>query len=348
MGLADLKITEFDKKISELATRPNATTGLTDEQVKAWWDSSPEELRVKLNALIDALLAITAASQIGITSPHGANIQAVLEYIIAQGSGSMPGNNSVGTAAIQDDAVTPDKLSFDPATQEELNGVVTNLAGADRTIETIMGAYAAAASANTAAGNANTAAGNAQTAASNAQGTANAAIPKNTFEAAWDILVGTGSGACARKAMGSALQYLRVNSGGTDLEYGDILSLAVGNGYDTSTSYNVNESKTITIPLGVNARIVRVNTYNTQNNLYWDSLICNSSTHQYMLTGTATSNIATRVGSGGFSYTSTPTDAWGIYLQSARISGTNLVLTFQNGNSSTRTITAGWYWEAIA
>lgn len=84
--IIDKKIATFTKLVANLADKPNAT--MTAAELKAWWDSSPEELRVKLNGLIDDLLATldgaSGADNIGttaITSLDGTTIQALLESL---------------------------------------------------------------------------------------------------------------------------------------------------------------------------------------------------------------------------------------------------------------------------
>lgn len=58
MPISDYKIIAFQKKIADLPDKPN--TLYTAQQLKEYFDSSPEELRVKFNALIDNLLSTTS------------------------------------------------------------------------------------------------------------------------------------------------------------------------------------------------------------------------------------------------------------------------------------------------
>jgi hypothetical protein len=55
MSISARKITAFTKKVSDLPDRPSPTYSAA--QIKAQFDSSPEELRVALNGLIDDLLS---------------------------------------------------------------------------------------------------------------------------------------------------------------------------------------------------------------------------------------------------------------------------------------------------
>jgi hypothetical protein len=93
MPLTALKIETFGKLIASLPDEPNANDGLTAQQVKEWFDASPEELRVAFNALIDTL-AVTGASQIGATVEGitGGNVQAVLESMKILVESSVYGN----------------------------------------------------------------------------------------------------------------------------------------------------------------------------------------------------------------------------------------------------------------
>lgn len=86
MPISSRKITAFTNLIASLADKPNAT--LSAAQLKAKFDSSPEELRVALNGLIDDMLATVAgssgANNIGVTAITdltGANVQTVLESL---------------------------------------------------------------------------------------------------------------------------------------------------------------------------------------------------------------------------------------------------------------------------
>lgn len=81
MPLTDHKITKFVKRIIDLADLPSENMSPAD--IKAWLDSSPEELRVKLNALIDDLGLETAATFIGAKDGITVTtVQAVLDKIL--------------------------------------------------------------------------------------------------------------------------------------------------------------------------------------------------------------------------------------------------------------------------
>lgn len=78
----------------------------------------------------------------------------------------------------------------------------------------------------------------ADTAAAAAQTTANAAVPKSLIDALGDLIVGSANDTVKRLGVGSALQVLRVNSGGTDLEYAT--PLAAPTTYRKTTAKTVN------------------------------------------------------------------------------------------------------------
>jgi hypothetical protein len=84
--LTNRKITQFVKRHVDLADRPNVT--MTSAELKAWFDNSPEELRVMLNAVIDDLLATldgaSGADNIGstaITDLDGTTVQTIMESL---------------------------------------------------------------------------------------------------------------------------------------------------------------------------------------------------------------------------------------------------------------------------
>lgn len=84
MTIADRKITQFTSKIADLADKPSTSNGYTAAQVKEYFDSSPEELRVRLNGLIDDLLSTTdGAKNIGATvgGLTGEDVQTLLEAL---------------------------------------------------------------------------------------------------------------------------------------------------------------------------------------------------------------------------------------------------------------------------
>lgn len=92
----------------------------TSTQIKANFDSRAKEVSDVLNTMIDQLQSIadgdSGADNIGATpistSPN--NVQGILEWLHGQ-------IVQVSLGQIPDGSITPDKLSFDPATQQELD-----------------------------------------------------------------------------------------------------------------------------------------------------------------------------------------------------------------------------------
>ena len=83
MALSEHKITEFENKITELADQPN----MQPDELKQYFDSSPEELRQAHNGLCDALAATTAAAEIGFAQTAGVpedTVQDAIENVQAQ------------------------------------------------------------------------------------------------------------------------------------------------------------------------------------------------------------------------------------------------------------------------
>ncbi|MCD7034307.1 hypothetical protein LRR81_08675 [Metabacillus sp. GX 13764] len=100
------KLNDFTKKISDLEDKPS----LNPIELKAYFDNSPEELRVALNHLIDQLASIesgkSGADNIGVT-PIGSSpstLQGLLVWLKSQ-------IDSVSLGQIPDNAITSAKLA---------------------------------------------------------------------------------------------------------------------------------------------------------------------------------------------------------------------------------------------
>lgn len=105
MSFSDHKIEAFTHKISDLPDQPN----MQPEELKAHFDSSPEELRQALNALCDALAAQTAAADIGFAQTAGVpetTVQEAIENVQSQVTEAIIGSIPSGS-------VTQDKLAQD-------------------------------------------------------------------------------------------------------------------------------------------------------------------------------------------------------------------------------------------
>lgn len=118
MSLQDNKINIFAKRVSDLPNRPGSAYSASD--VKGYFDSSPEELRLALNAVIDNLLSQvggqSGAENIGsapIAGLSGTSVYAQLSGVEAQIQSLVAGVLPPGTvtnAMLQDGALTLAKL----------------------------------------------------------------------------------------------------------------------------------------------------------------------------------------------------------------------------------------------
>lgn len=105
MAFSEHKINEFTNRIAELADQPN----MLPDELKQYFDSSPEELRQALNALCDALTAATAAAGIGFAQTAGvpeSTVQAAIENVQAQVTAAIIGSIPSGS-------IDMDKLAQD-------------------------------------------------------------------------------------------------------------------------------------------------------------------------------------------------------------------------------------------
>lgn len=121
MTISARKITAFEKTVGQLADRPSlGSTAL----LKAQFDSSPEELRVALNGLVDDLTAVLAGAsgseQIG-SAPIAGVAGGVASNIYAQIADIKAQLTGIVTGQIPDGSVTEAKLAFAIATQAELD-----------------------------------------------------------------------------------------------------------------------------------------------------------------------------------------------------------------------------------
>ena len=109
MDFAENKLTSFTKKIIDLIDQPN----MQPNELKAYFDSSPEEVRQAHNSLCDALTtatsAATAAANLGFQTTAGVpadNVQDAIENVQEQLDAAVMGNIPSGS-------VTQDKLAQD-------------------------------------------------------------------------------------------------------------------------------------------------------------------------------------------------------------------------------------------
>ena len=136
MDFADNKLTSFTKKIIDLIDQPN----MQPDELKAYFDSSPEEVRQAHNSLCDALTtatsAATAAANLGFQTTAGVpadNVQDAIEDVQAQLTAAVLGNIPSGS-------VTQDKLAQDvrdhfTAIETAAATEVTNRTSADNNLQ---------------------------------------------------------------------------------------------------------------------------------------------------------------------------------------------------------------------
>ena len=113
MSFSDHKIQTFTNKIASLPDQPN----MLPDELKAYFDSSPEELREALNALCDALGDTAAAANLGFAQTAGvpaSTVQGAIENVQAQVSAAVVGSIPSGS-------ITEDKLGQDVLTR--LDGI---------------------------------------------------------------------------------------------------------------------------------------------------------------------------------------------------------------------------------
>ena len=105
MDFAANKLNNFTHKIIDLRDQPN----MQPDDLKAYFDSSPEEVRLAHNGLCDSLAAVDAAERIGFqrtaTVPAD-TVQAAVENVQSQLDAAVMGNIPSGS-------VTNDKLAQD-------------------------------------------------------------------------------------------------------------------------------------------------------------------------------------------------------------------------------------------
>ena len=129
MAFSEHKINEFTNRIAELADQPN----MLPDELKQYFDSSPEELRQALNALCDALTAATAAAGIGFAQTAGvpeSTVQAAIENVQAQVTAAIIGSIPSGS-------IDMDKLAQDVRNRfTSIESSVTSEAGTRASADT--------------------------------------------------------------------------------------------------------------------------------------------------------------------------------------------------------------------
>lgn len=105
MGFEAYRQGTFTKRLADLADQPN----MQAHELKAYFDSSPEELRQSFNRLCNALGEFTAAAKMGYTASASVpanTVQAAIENVQKQVQNAVMGNIPSGS-------VDGDKLAQD-------------------------------------------------------------------------------------------------------------------------------------------------------------------------------------------------------------------------------------------
>lgn len=117
------ELTGFTNKIADLPDKPS----MTASALKAYWDSSPEEVRVALNAVVTILKGVvdgdSGADNIGataLTPQSGETVQEILEYLKLQ-------IDNLVLDVTPDASMTRQKLSLD--VQKTLDSEIILLMG---------------------------------------------------------------------------------------------------------------------------------------------------------------------------------------------------------------------------
>ena len=132
MAFSDHKITEFQNRIIELADQPN----MQPDELKAYFDSSPEELRQAHNSLCDALTAPAAAANIGFAQTAGVpagTVQAAIENVQSQVTAAIIG--SIPSGSIDGDKLAQDVRDRLTAIETAAANETNTRAGADTNLQ---------------------------------------------------------------------------------------------------------------------------------------------------------------------------------------------------------------------
>ena len=129
MSFSGQKITDLDIATYGVQSQPNKLTGSAQQNKQAFDKLIDQVVQEKFNALIDELLATTAAGQIGVATSASLqqdNVQAALEYIIesmvSMSQGEVP-DGSIDADKLADEAVTEAKIDDGAVTADKLGGI---------------------------------------------------------------------------------------------------------------------------------------------------------------------------------------------------------------------------------
>ena len=138
MSLSDQKLTGFSKKIMQLADQPN----MQPQELKAYFDSSPEELRQAHNGLCDALCASDAAAGLGFARSAGVpadTVQAAVENVQQQVRDAVVGN--IPSGSVDGDKLAQDVRDRFAAIESAAANEASTRASADSQMQSLLSTH---------------------------------------------------------------------------------------------------------------------------------------------------------------------------------------------------------------
>ena len=138
MSLSDQKLTGFSKKITQLADQPN----MQPQELKAYFDSSPEELRQAHNGLCDALCASDAAAGLGFARSAGVpadTVQAAVENVQQQVRDAVVG--SIPSGSVDSDKLAQDVRDRFAAIESAAAAEASARASADSQMQSLLSTH---------------------------------------------------------------------------------------------------------------------------------------------------------------------------------------------------------------
>jgi hypothetical protein len=159
---------------------------------------------------------------------------------------------------------------------------------------------------------------------------------QSLITAAGDIISGSTDGVPIRFAMGTADQILKVASAGDKLAYGNVSKSGT---FSSSEQVTASSDYVLTVALGITAKTGHVIISNSPGGIHGCSVIVTNTASEAMSIHTLLTTYTVNIGHNGtLSDLYFGTNPGDIYLKSAVITGTNLVLTFHNSNVADKTM----------
>lgn len=164
----------------------------------------------------------------------------------------------------------------------------------------------------------------------------NGAYLKALLTTKGDIPHATAANTPERLGIGTADKALKVNAAGDDIEYGNVSKSGT---FDSTTEITASSDYVLNVALGVTAKTGHVMVSGNGGGIHGCSVIVtNTATDAISICTVITSFIANMGHNGSLSGAYFGTGGVDIYLKSAVITGTNLVLTFHNNNVANKNL----------